>query len=74
MRCYWRLLNISLKDHITNEDIAREMEVAIGEMRNIWPLSSNENYGGLTSGLPDMILQAQWKERKRLEIRWIGSV
>ena len=30
MRCYRRLLNISYKDHVTNEDVRRKIQAAIG--------------------------------------------
>ena len=31
MRSYRRLLNISYKDHVTNEEVRREIQSAIGE-------------------------------------------
>ena len=31
MRCYQRLLNISYKDHVTNEEVRRKIQVGIGE-------------------------------------------
>ena len=31
MRCYRRLLNISNKDHVTNEEVRRKIQAAIGE-------------------------------------------
>ena len=31
MRCYLRLLNISYKDHVTNEEVRRKIQAAIGE-------------------------------------------
>ena len=31
MRCYRRLLNISCKDHVTNEDVRRKIQEAIGK-------------------------------------------
>ena len=31
MRCNWRLLNISYKDHDTNEGVCRKIQAAIGE-------------------------------------------
>ena len=31
MRCYWRLLNISYKDHVTKEEVRRTIQAAIGE-------------------------------------------
>ena len=45
MRCYWRLLNISYKDHVTNEEVRRKIQAAIGEYdpgqetkaKMVWP-------------------------------------
>ena len=31
VRCYRRLLNISYKDQVTNEEVRREIQAAIGE-------------------------------------------
>ena len=31
MKCYQRLLNISYKDHVTNEEVRRKNQAAIGE-------------------------------------------
>ena len=31
MRCYRRLLNISYKDHVTNEEVRRKIQATIGE-------------------------------------------
>ena len=31
MRCYRRLLNISYKDHVSNEEVRRKIQAAIGE-------------------------------------------
>ena len=31
MKCYQRLLNISYKDHVTNEDVHRKIQAAIGK-------------------------------------------
>ena len=31
MKCYRRLLNISHKDHVTNEEVRRKIQAAIGE-------------------------------------------
>ena len=31
MRCYRRLLNVSYKDHVTNEEVRRMIQAAIGE-------------------------------------------
>ena len=34
MRCYQRILNILYKDHITNEEVSRKIQAAIGEYDN----------------------------------------
>ena len=34
MRCYLRLMNISYKDHVINEEVHRKIEAAIGDMMN----------------------------------------
>ena len=31
MRCYWRLLKISYKDHVLNEEVCRKIQADIGE-------------------------------------------
>ena len=38
MRCYQRLLNISYKDHVTNEEVRRKIQVAIGEYEELLTL------------------------------------
>ena len=35
MRCYWRLLDISYKDHVTNEVVCREIKAANGEYNEL---------------------------------------
>ena len=36
MRCYRRLLNISYKDHVTNEEVRRKIQAAIGISTDIF--------------------------------------
>ena len=43
MRCYRRLLNISYKDHFTNEEVRRNIQAAIGDYDELLTLSRNEN-------------------------------
>ena len=31
MRCYWMFLNVLYKDHVTNEEVRRKIQAAIGE-------------------------------------------
>ena len=39
MRCYRRLLNISYKDHVTNEEVRRKLQTAIGEYDELLTLA-----------------------------------
>ena len=38
MRCYRRLLNIWYKDHVTNEEVCRKIQAAIGEYDDLLTL------------------------------------
>ena len=41
MRFYRRLLNISYKDHVTNEEVCRKIQEAIGECDELLTLETN---------------------------------
>ena len=41
MRCYHRPLNISHKDHVTNEEVRRKIQAAIGEYDELLTLVKN---------------------------------
>ena len=43
MRCYRRLLNISYKDHVTNEDVRRKMQAAIENYYELLTLAKKGN-------------------------------
>ena len=43
MRCYWRLLNISYNDYVTNEEVRRMIQAAIGEYHEFLTLVKNGN-------------------------------
>ena len=43
MRCYRRLLNLSFKDHGTNEEVRRKIQAAIGEYDELLTLARNES-------------------------------
>ena len=45
MRCYRRLLNISYKDHVTNEEVRREIQAAIGEYDELLTLVKKGKLG-----------------------------
>ena len=53
MRCYLRLLNISYKDHVTNEEVRRKIQAAIGEYDDLLTLVKKRKlrWFGYVSGL-----------------------
>ena len=76
MRCYRRLLNISYKDHVTNEEVCRKIQAAIGEYDELLTLVKKRKlrwFGHVSrsSGLAKTILQGTVKgkrKRKREEV------
>ena len=74
MRCYRRLLNISYKHHITNEEVRRKIQAAIGEYDELLTLVKKRKlrcFGHVSrsSGLAKTILQGTVKgKRKRTQI------
>ena len=71
MRCYRRLLNISYKDHITNEEVRRKIQTAIEEYDELLTLVKKRKlrwFGHVSRsfGLAKTILQGTVKgQRKR---------
>ena len=62
MRCYRRLLNIAYKDHVTNEEVRRKIQAAIGEYDELLTLVQKRklrwfDYVSRSSGLAKAILQ-----------------
>ena len=53
MRCYRRLLNIWYKDHVTNEEVRRKIQAAIGEYDELLILIKKRKlrWFGYVSGL-----------------------
>ena len=87
MRCYRKILHISIKDHVTNEKVRAKIQQAIGPHEDFLTIVKRRKlqwYGHVScsSGLAKTILQGtvkggrrQGRERKRWEdnIReWIG--
>ena len=78
MRCYRRLLNISYKDHVTNEGVRRKIQAAIGEYDELLTLVKKRKlrwFGHVSrsSGLAKTILQGTVKgkrKRGRQKKRW----
>ena len=82
MRCYRRLLNISYKDHVTNEEVRREIQAAIGEYDELLILVKKRKlrwFGHVSrsSGLAKTILQSTVKgkrKRGRQKKRWEDNI
>ena len=80
MRCYWRLLNISYKDHVTTEEVRRKIQAAIGEYDELLTLVKKRKlrwFGHVSrsSGLAKTILQGTVKgKRKRQKKRWEDNI
>ena len=78
MRCYRRLLNISYKDHVTNEEVRRKIQAAIGEYDELLTLVKKRKlrwFGHVSrsSGLAKTIIQGTVKgkrKRGRQKKRW----
>ena len=69
MRCYWRLLNILYKDHVTNETVHRKSQPAIGEYYELLTLVKKRKlrwFGHISrsSGLAKTILQGTLKGKR----------
>ena len=70
MRCYRRLLNISYKDHVTNEEVRRKIQAAIGEYVELLTLVKKRKlrwFGHVSrsSGLAKTILQGTVKGKRK---------
>ena len=80
MRCYRSLLNISYKDHVTNEEVRRKSQTVIGEYDDFLTLVKKRKlrwfgYVSRSSGLAKTILQGTVKgKRKRSRIRRGGKI
>ena len=70
MRCYRRLLNISYKDHVTNEEVRRKIQAGIGEYDELLTVVKKRKvrwFGHVSrsSGLAKTILQGTVKGKKK---------
>ena len=82
MRCYRRLLNISYKDHVTNEEVRRKIQAAIREYDELLTLVKKRKlrwFGHISrsSGLAKTILQGTVKgkrKRGRQKKRWEDNI
>ena len=82
MRCYRRLLNISYKDHVTNENVRRKSQAAIGKYDELLTMVKKRKlrwFGHVyrSSGLAKTIMQGtvQGKRGKgRQKKRWVDNI
>ena len=82
MRCCRGLLNISYKDHVTNEEVRREIQAAIGECDELLALVKKRKlrwFGRVSgsSGLAGVVLRGTVKGKRRGGGRrrgWEGGV
>ena len=70
MRCFRRLLNISYKDHVTNEEVRRKIQAATGEYDELLILVKKRKlrwFGHVSrsSGLAKTILQGTVKAKEK---------
>ena len=70
MRCYQKLLIISYKDHVTNEEVCRKIQAAIGEYDELLILDKKRklrwfDHVSTSSGLAKIILQGTVKGKRR---------
>ena len=80
MRCYQRLLDISYKDHVTNEEVHRKIQAAIAEYDELLTLVKKRKlrwsgHVSRSSGLAKTILQGTVKgKRGRQKKRWEDNI
>ena len=83
MRCYRRLLNISNKDHVTNEEVRRKIQVAFGEYYELLTLVKKRKlrwfcHVSRSSGSANTILQSSVKGKKKKrqtkEDKWADNI
>ena len=82
MRCYRRLLNISYKDRVTNEEVRRKIQTAIGEYDELLTLVKKPKlrwFGHVSrsSGLAKTILQGTVKGKGKIgrqKKRWEDNI
>ena len=65
MRCYRKILHITYKDHVNNEEVSAKIQQAIGPQEDLLTIVKRcrlQWYGQVScsSGLAKTILQAQW--------------
>ena len=70
MRCYHKILRMSYKDHVTNEEVRAKIQQAVGSHEDLLTMVKRRKlqwygYVSRSSGLAKTILQGTVKERRR---------
>ena len=68
-RCYRILLNISYKDHVTNEDVRRKIQAAVGIFNKLLTLVKRCCHISRSSVLAKTLLQDTVKRKRRIDKR-----
>ena len=82
MRCYYKILRISYKDNVTNEEVRAKIQQAIGPHGNLLTMVKRRKlqwYGQVSrsSGLAKTILQGKVKggrRKDRKKKRWEDNI
>ena len=79
MKCHRKILHISYKDHVTNEEVRTKIQQAIGPQEDLLTIVKLQWYGHVSrsSGLAETILQGgvKWGRRQgRQRKRWEDSI
>ena len=78
MKCYCKILHISYKDHVTNEEVRAKIQQAIGPHEDLTIVKRRKLqwYGHVSrsSGLAKTILQGTVKGRSRQRKRWEDNI
>ena len=75
MRCYRKILHISYKDHVTNEEVRAKIQQAIGPHKDFLTIVKSRklqwySHGSRSLGLAKTILQGTVKGGKRQGRQW----
>ena len=69
MRCYWRLLNVSYKEHLTNEKVRRKIQAATGKYEPLTLVKKRKlilfGHASRSSGLVDYNSTGQCERKKK---------
>ena len=81
MKCYCKILHISYRDHVTNEEVSAKIQQAIGSHKNLLTIVKRcklKSYGYVScpSGLTKTIFQHSERGKKegRHKKRWEDSI